>query len=203
VHAKARVTKKVRSKYIAHLAKAPMLWLHNRRMPALNRWKFLVPLLPIAFALAACGNSKDAAIIYVLTPPQKASLFTQDLAAIAKRHRLAPDLGNSVPDDHGRKYFVVEASGRWLRLWSQNEPLSPDENSELCGRATEPRPDPGQYVVTIDHRFAWLGLNQVFTAFSTEQPRSLSLEISKELRISGYTVRSSPLLCSPLAKAAA
>ena len=116
----------------------------------MKNWKAFVFLLLSGVALAACGNSKDAATIYVLTPPRKAFRFTQDLAVIAKRHGLDPNLGQST-DDKGFTYRVIEANGRWLHLWGTNMPLSGNESPGVCGHYTGSHPDPGQYIVTVDH----------------------------------------------------
>ena len=150
-------------------------------------------------ALAACGNSKDAETIYVLTPPQKASRFTQDLAAIVSRHGLSPNLGRST-DDRGHTYWVIEADGRWTHVWGTNMPLSGHEDPAICGRYPEGHADPGQYIVTIDHGLVYAGLNHLLARISPGGPRAVASEISNEIRTAGYTVRKIPLLCSPLSK---
>ena len=163
-----------------------------------NRNAF-VSLLLCTFLLAACGNSKDAATIYVLAPPQKAVRFTEDLAAISKRHGLNPNLGSST-DDKGFTFRVIEANGRWMRLWSTNMPLSGQENPALCGHYAEGHPDPGQYIVTVDHGLVRIGLNYVLAMIAKGRPYALISEISRELKASGYTVRSRPAECSSLSK---
>jgi hypothetical protein len=163
----------------------------------MSKWKLAAPLL-CGLALTACGNSEDAATVYVLIPLSKAapaetagtSGFTQDLAAISKRHGLAPNPGKSV-DDKGHAFYVLEAKGNSVRLWSTNMPLSGQENPALCGRHSEPHADPGQYTITIDHSLPLIGKTQ---------PRKLISEISKELKTAGYEVRPSPVECSPLSK---
>jgi len=70
-------------------------------------------------------------------------------------------------------------------------PLSGQEDPALCGRYSEGHPDPGQYIVTIDH---------VLPLMETQRPRELISEISKELKMAGYDVRQSPIVCSPLSK---
>lgn len=165
----------------------------------MKSWKPLVFLFLCTPALVSCGNSKDAVTIYVLTPPQKAALFTQDLAVIAKRHGLDPNLGQSTGDKN-LKYRVIEADGRWLWLWGTNVPLDKYASPILCGHYAQGHPDPGQYIVTIDHGLVRIGLNHVLAVIASGRPRALMSEVSKDLKASGYTVRSSPAVCSPLSK---
>jgi hypothetical protein len=165
----------------------------------MENWKAIAFLLLCGPVLASCGNSKDAATIYVLAPPQRASQFTQDLAIIAKRHGLNPNLGQAT-DDRGHILRVIEAQGRGVRLWAQNMPLSGQENPTLCGSYTEGHPDPGQYIVTIDHVLPVIAIKQVLPTIAEDEPRELILEISNELRASSYDVRSSPVVCSSLSK---
>ena len=140
--------------------------------------------------LMSCGSSRDAAIIYVITPPQKASRFSDDLAKIARRHHLTPNLGQAT-DDRGLTNHVLKAEGTWVTLWSENQFLSGHENAAQCGVYSEPHPDPGQYFISIDHRLPLIARNV---------PRELISEIGNELKASGYDVRKSPILCSPLSK---
>lgn len=158
------------------------------RMPAMKR---LALLGLIALVTASCGQSNDVATIHVITPPAKASQFTEDLATIAIRKGLSPNLGHST-DDRGHTSWIIEANGRWVRLWGTNVPLSGQENAAQCGRYDEGHPDPGQYVVTID---------RIVPMIARHTPRALILDISKELEASGYDVRSSPIVCSSLSKA--
>jgi hypothetical protein len=153
----------------------------------------------LGLPLMSCGNSKDAATIYVLTPSQKASHFTQDLAAIARRHGLSADFGRS-PGKSGHVYWVVQASGRWLWLWGTNVPLDPFLDPTRCGHYTEGHSDPGQYIVMVDHGLGRLGLNHVLAMIAPGGPHTLMSEISVELKASGYDVRQSPVECSPLSK---
>jgi hypothetical protein len=165
----------------------------------MKNWKAFAFLLLSSLALTACGNSKDAATIYVLAPPQKASRFTQDLAVIAKRHELDPNLGQST-DDKGFTYRVIEANGSWLHLWGTNIPLSGNESPGVCGHYAGSHPDPGQYIVTVDHGLVRIGFNHILALIASGRPHELSSEIGKELSADGYTVRTSPVLCSPLSK---
>ena len=135
----------------------------------------------------------------MLAPLNKAATFTNDLATIAKQHGLSPNLGHST-DDKGHIYYVLEANGNWMRIWSTNMPLSGNENPVVCGHYTQSHPDPGQYVITIDHGLGWLGLNHVLGMISSSKPKELMSEVSGELRASGYSVKSDPAMCSSLSK---
>jgi hypothetical protein len=156
-------------------------------------------VLICAPVLASCGNSKDAATIYVITPAQKASRFTRDLATIADRHGLSSDLGKSTGSGT-QVYHVIQSDGRWLWLWGTNVPIDPYADPTLCGHYAEGHPDPGQYVVTIDHGLGRIGLNRMLTMIAPGEPGALMLEISKELKAEGYDVRQKPMVCSPLSK---
>lgn len=142
-------------------------------------------------AVAACGQSEDAATIYVLTPPSKASLLTKDLGAISERQGLIPNLGQSIHSG-GQTYWVIDARGRWVKLWGMNVPLSGHEDPSLCGKYSHGHPDPGQYIVMIDH---------VVPLVARETPRELIAEVGRELSAMGYRVQARPVLCSPLSKA--
>jgi hypothetical protein len=147
-------------------------------------------LVPAALALVGCGDDSAAPTIYVLTPPAKADIFTQDLGVIVKRYGLEPNPGHAT-DDKGHTLWVLEARGKGVRLWSQNEPMSGDEDPAICGKYTEGHPDPGQYVISINKVFAW----------GAHDPPSLLLsKISKDLTRMGYDVRTHAVDCSPVSK---
>ncbi len=130
--------------------------------------------------------------MYAVLTSLNVSHFTQDLASLAKKHGLNPSLGRAT-DDRGRTLYVVEAKGRWMRLWSQNMPLSGQEDPAACGKETEAHPDPGQYIITVKPTFPFLN-------------RAASLEVANQLRQElsqlGYEVRDHPVACSRLAKSA-
>jgi hypothetical protein len=128
-----------------------------------------------------------------------ATRLTQDLAVIAKRHGLNPSLSHAT-DDKGRTLHVVEASSLPLHLWGQNLPLSGAENPALCGHFTEGHPDPGQYIVTVDHGLVLIGLNHALAVIAPGRPRALMSEIGNELSADGYVVRLAPAECSPLSR---
>jgi hypothetical protein len=142
--------------------------------------------------LAACGYSPHVTEIYVITPPQKASEFIKDLAAVMQRHGFVPNPGQAT-DDKGHTLYVLEAKSRWLRLWGENLPLSGLESAAECGEYNEGHPDPGQYVVSLDRRFPMI---------AEDEPRRLLPLIGNELRALGYEVRQEPVVCSSLSKMA-
>lgn len=152
----------------------------------------IVMIALLAFAFAACGYSRHVAKMYVITPPEKASEFTKDLAIVGQRHGLAPNPGQAT-DDKGHTLYVLEAKSRWLRLWSQNLSLSGLENAAECGEYSEGHPDPGQYVIWLDRRFPMI---------AEDEPHRLLTLIGDELRAYGYEVRQEPMVCSSLSKIA-
>ena len=149
--------------------------------------------------LEGCGNSKDAITVYILCPPNKADRFTKDLGTVVEQHGLKPNLGQST-DDNGHTLYVIEADSILLHLWGQNMPLSGREDPDQCGPNAEARPDPGQYIVTIDHGLVKVGLNHLLALITNDGPRELASEVTRGLQASGYDVRTKPVLCSPLLK---
>lgn len=79
-------------------------------------------------------------------------------------------------------------------------PLDPYVNLTRCGHYTEGHPDPGQYIVMIDHDLGRFGLNHALAMIAPGGPHTLMSEISGELKAAGYDVRQSPVECSPLSK---
>jgi hypothetical protein len=130
--------------------------------------------------------------MYVLVTPTTASSFTEDLASLARKHGLSPSVGRAT-DDKGHTLHVLEAKGRRMRLWSQNMPLSGQEDPAMCGRHTEPYPDPGQYIVLIKPTVPLLG-----DGASIE----VATQLRQELSQLGYGVREKPAVCSSLATSA-
>jgi hypothetical protein len=129
--------------------------------------------------------------MYVLVTPAKHS-FVSDFASIVRAHGLDPSIGQAT-DDRGHTLNVVEAKGQRMRVWSQNMPLSGQEDSTSCGRHTEAYPDPGQYIVRV--RPAWWILGEAAAV-------ELSAQLRQELSKIGYEVRDKPATCSPWAKMA-
>lgn len=172
-------------------------------MKALKR---VAPLGLCAITLSGCGYSEDVATIYVLTPLEKSTEFTEastrftsELGDIAKQHGLSPSLGRS-PGTFGHVYYVIEANGEWLRLWGQNMPISGYESAELCGDDRKTRSDPGQYVVTLDHSLLASMFRSLMPKSAKQNPNRVLEDISKDLVQAGYDVRAEPVECSPLAK---
>ncbi len=150
--------------------------------------KKLAALFALALSMTACVSNGDAVFVYVLTPRLKAVQFTDDLGKIANRYGLTPNPGRST-DDRGLTYYVMEATGHWLRLWSTNMPLSGQENPDLCGHYSEGHPDPGQYALSV---------SPLWPFASKGDAQSMIMKISKALKSSGYEVRQTPVECSPL-----
>lgn len=92
---------------------------------AINRLGALVASFPVAIcclSIGGCQRDDEQTSMYALVPSSKStSRFDQDLAALAKQHGLTPRLGHAT-DDKGHTLNVVEAKGRWIRLWAQNAP---------------------------------------------------------------------------------
>jgi hypothetical protein len=127
---------------------------------------------------------------YVVVPATKSpALFTRDLASLAKRHGMKPHLGQAT-DTQGRTLYVLEANGKGMKLWGQNQPLDrllSDHRRSVCGDHTL---DPGQYSI-------------MFIPMSPLTPRreatQLASRLKEELSAIGYEVRSEPLECSSFA----
>ncbi|MDA5194985.1 hypothetical protein [Govanella unica] len=156
----------------------------------MKKWKVIVLVSFCSFTLSGCGYSEDVAEIYVLVPSQKTSQFTEDLGKVAKEQGLAPSLGQAT-DDYGHTIYVIEAKGKFLRLWGTNMPLDPSK----CGTYEV---DPGQYVITIDHSFPIGGLIPILPKTWRTKPQKLLSEIGKQLGETGYAVQSKAMACSPV-----
>lgn len=139
--------------------------------------------------VVSCGQSGANMDMYAVASSQNAVHFISDLASLAQKHGLKPSVG-AATDDKGHTLHVLEAKGRWMRLWSQNMPLSGQE----CGKSEESHSDPGQYIVSIKPSLPILDNRS-----STE----VAGQLRQELRQLGYEVLDKPLLCSPLAKSGA
>ncbi len=140
------------------------------------------------FFLTSCEINKNRMDFYVVLSSSNVSRFTQDLASLATKYGLTPKLGQAT-DDQGHTLHVVEAKDRWMRLWSQNLPLSGHENPDLCGKYTEAHPDAGQYIVTVTSRFPFVSETRI---------RTLTAQLKNELSEIGYDVREGSIICSPL-----
>ena len=145
----------------------------------------------MSFLTSSCNAEDARTTVYVLVTPAERS-FTSDLASLLRAHGLTPSVGRAT-DDRGHILNVLEAKGRRMRVWSQNMPLSGQEETATCGKHTEAYPDPGQYIVRV--RPAWWSPGE---ASAIELAGQLRQELSK----SGYEVRDRPVTCSPLAKSA-
>lgn len=156
----------------------------------MNKGKIVVLAILSGIWLSSCGDGNPPSTMYVVTPRERAALFSDDLAAITRTHGLVPNQGRST-DDRGHTYWVTEAKTMWVRLWSTNMPLSGQESSSKCGRFTEGHPDPGQYIVTVSPRVPLL-----FDKYAG----SVMKEISRDLEKAGYILLTTPIECSDLSK---
>ena len=143
-------------------------------------------ILLSALFLGSCGKSNASMTFYAVFSPTNVSRFTQDLASLATKHGLIPQIGQAT-DDRGHTLHIVEAKGRSIRLWSQNLPLSGRENPDLCGNHIEAHPDPGQFIVTITTQVPFV---------NKDSAAELAVELQHELSELGYEIQQSPVACS-------
>lgn len=128
--------------------------------------------------------SFDQEQFYVRVTDEKSKIFPDELAKITSRNGLAAAVGKAT-DDHNNTLYAIDGSSLSLRLWAQNLPLSGNESPVKCGLAVEPRPDPRQFVVTIEARFPFFGRAR----------RQMSARIKQGIENSGYEARSVPVEC--------
>lgn len=153
--------------------------------------KLLVLLFVLLIAGVACSRFGEfnQMNLYVLLPSERAESFANDLAAEAMSNGLTPRIGQATSDE-GRTLHVVEASSTGLRLWSQNMPLSGRESGAGCS-ASGPRPDPGQFIVTVEAKWPFMGTSV----------KKMAVAIKAGLQKHGYDVRAQPAACSGAAEA--
>jgi hypothetical protein len=159
---------------------------------AVSRWATLVSALGCCAALSACQADDEKASFYVIVPLTKAHVrLDQVLASLAKKHGLTPDLGQ-VMEGGGQTLYILQAKGRWMKLWAQNVTIGGDENPEVCGHYTEPHPDPGQYYVTA---------GPILPLMPSGGSRELASQLRNELTEQGYEVTQREVpLCSSLSR---
>jgi hypothetical protein len=128
------------------MASLSALRLHPNDAPSLACSALLGAVSIALSLLSACSIPEDPkATMYVIMEPERAETFLVDLSAISMKHGLEPNVGGAVADT-GDKVLVVESTGRWLRIWAQNMPLSPG----VCGDSPgEVHSDPGQFIVSV------------------------------------------------------
>ena len=154
----------------------------------LNCRRVLVAVL-LSTALQGCQENDPALERYArANSAPEAERFIEELASVSKDNALTPSIGRAT-DDRGHTLRVIEAKGRGVRLWSQNMPLSGQENPATCGKSFEGHPDPGQFVISVQPSF--LGRKSTASAVLSE--------IEARLRQEGYEVGDTPTLCSSLA----
>jgi hypothetical protein len=119
-----------------------------------------------------------AASAYVTIKPTDREKFFEDLVAIANSRGLETWVSSAVPND-GPALYVLEGSGRALKLWAQNVLLSGRE----CGGSGSAQNDPGQFKIHVLPSM-WLPLRSRATA--------LFQSISRDLSNKGYHVAAEP-----------
>ena len=118
--------------------------------------------------------------------PSQVGTFLEEMSSLAKAHGLTPRLGSAI-SERGYTLHVLEARGKFLRLWVQNVTLSPGK----CGDSTtEASVDPGQFLVAVTPEMS-LPLR--------DRALILSNALAAELRIKGYHILPHPVEpCSKL-----
>jgi hypothetical protein len=148
-------------------------------LPAHRRISHALVLLAIALGLfCGCSNpfSVDATYYIVMRSDQQEAFLTE-LTALSKAHGLVP-YTSSVTSDRGYTMHVLEATGHFMRLWTQNGTLSPGE----CGSdKKEPSVDSNEFIlaVTPQYNLPIRGNARVFAS-----------SLASELAMRGYIVRS-------------
>lgn len=145
--------------------------------------------LTASVLLVSCGQNGASMDMYVVANSQNAGHFINVLASLAQKHGLKPSVGQAT-DDRGRTLHVLEAKGRWMRLWSQNMPL----RGQDCGLSDEIDIDPGQYIISVNPSLPFL---------DNRSSVEVAAELRQDLRQLGYQVLDRPLICNPLAKSGA
>jgi hypothetical protein len=137
-----------------------------------NLWTLRCGIFLACVHLVACGTTDDRrATTYVVMSPTRVNTFLDDLSALSKTHGLTPSIG-SATSDQGRTLHVLEARGKFLRLWAQNLPLDPG----ACG---DNEFDAGQFLISVTPEM-FLPLR--------DRARYLSIALTSELRAKGYRV---------------
>ena len=131
--------------------------------------------------LVACGTPFDPrASTYAVMTPAQVGTFLGDLSSLAKAHGLTPSVG-SATSDGGTTLHVLEARGKFLRLWVQNVPVGPAE----CGDSTaEASVDPGQFLIAVAPEMSLPLRDRALT---------LSNALATELRAKGYRILPHPV----------
>lgn len=139
----------------------------------------------VSLMALSCSSGDKIREFYVIVEPQMSARFVSDLSEIARRHGLTASVGQAT-DDRGNTMRVVEAKGNLLRLWSQNMPLSGEENPTVCGPHQEPHPDPSQFIVSLRGSVPFM---------LTNRAEQLQLNLIADLKSAHYDVRMVPVDC--------
>ncbi|HEX5008429.1 MAG TPA: hypothetical protein VFV70_15050, partial [Hyphomonadaceae bacterium] len=160
------------------------------RMLVMKNGNALAVMALALTCLSSCMGYPAQERFYVIVPASKTpSLFTKDLASLAKRFGMSPRLGQST-DDQGRTLYVLEANGQGMKLWGQNQPIDRSLDGSSLPGCGDYELDPGQYTVM----FIPIGL------FSKKDGAvELASRLKEEISMLGYDVRAEPIECSSFA----
>ena len=150
------------------------------------RYKVTIGLI-LSLAVISCHQEKANMDMYVLVEPRHSERFMKALADATRNEGLSPWTSHAT-DDQGRTLYVLEAKRRFVRVWAQNMPINALEDPR-CSPLGDAEIDPGQFMISIESTFSFLGSARARTTF----PRLREALISR-----GYKVLSEPLACSLL-----
>lgn len=161
-------------------------------LAAMHTLKTIIAALFSLLAIQSCYAADDQVKMYVLVPPEKATVFTKELASVVEQLGLKAQFGD-ITNDGGHTLYALEAMDRGMRVWSQNVYVTTRADPGQCGDVVESYPDPGQYVVFVE-------------SSSTEVSETSAAKLAEDIRDSltdlGYEVMDDALICSPWAKSA-
>jgi hypothetical protein len=148
-------------------------------LPAHRRISRALGLLAIALgAFCGCSNPFSAdATYYIVMRSDRQEAFITELTAISKAHGLVP-YTSRVTSDRGYTMHVLEATGHFMRLWTQNGTLSPGE----CGSDKKaPSVDSNEFILAVTPQY-----NLPIRG----KARVLASGLASGLTLKGYIVRS-------------
>lgn len=154
--------------------------------------RLLTVTISAATFLASCDTQYNEAEFYVVISPGQTASYFNDLETLSAAAGLSHAKGRA-SDDQGHITHVFAAHGRFIRIWSQNLPLSGREDLSRCGAHSEPYPDPGQFFVAVSSRFPFASGRSV---------GDVQRRIREGLIAKGYEIFEEPLECSSHAHSA-
>ena len=141
----------------------------------------------LASAVSGCLRSGDVTEMYVCTDPAHSGAFTEQLATMLRAASLDPQLGRAV-DDRGGTNFVLEAKKHFVRVWAQNQPVSPPLEGRKDGYVGV-SVDRNQYIVSVQ---SWLPVLQ--------SPKPLYDRLRTQLTHAGFQVHDEPDRCAAVGR---